>query len=253
MVINIKNVRDILNAKLDMVQRGILITILLNKETDPKLTLAKCKASFNFTKHKSNLCYLHEFGFISWSKYFKAKESLSNVELEPDVIEIIDFMNNLYKRKFSPSSGKTKVNLLNRLSSNSVNDIKKVIANRYKVWKDEPMMSKYLQPSTIFKASNFDKYLEEANHTREGESFVNASRLSLENGTEITTYISNQLIETDTYNLKIFFTDEYGAKRGNGKNIVRYGKDIKRLINVQDINEKHNGLREYLYYYNTKI
>ena len=253
MKINIKNVKEILNLKINMQRRGILITILLLKDDSPKITLAKCKVSFNMTKTKDDLIWLHENNFIQWSKYDQAKKSLEVKKLEPEVIEIIDFMNNLYRRKFSPSTGSTRLNLVTRLKSNSVEDIKKVISNRYAVWKDDSKMKKYLQPSTIFGASKFDKYLEEVNHTREGESFVNASNLNLEDGTEITLAIAKQLINTDTYNLKMFSTDGSGEKRGVAKKIVRYGKDIKRLINVQDANEKYNQVREYLYYYNAKI
>tara|TARA_R110002073_G_scaffold148366_4_gene301514 strand:+ start:16855 stop:17616 length:762 start_codon:yes stop_codon:yes gene_type:complete len=252
MKINIKNVKDILNLKINMQRRGILITILLLKDDSPKVTLAKCRASFNMTKTKEDLIWLHENTFIKWSGYSRAKKSIEVKELEPEVIEIIDFMNNLYKRKFSPSSGKTRPNILSRLNYHSVEDIKKVISNRYAVWKDDAMMGKYLQPSTIFNASKFDKYLEEVNHTREGESFVNASNLNLEDGTEITLKIAKELIDTDTYNLRMFSTDGEGNKRGVSKTITRYGKDIKKLIHVQDSNEKYNGVREYLYYYNTK-
>ena len=250
MKINIKNVKEILSKTLTMSQRGILITILLNKEDDPKLTLAKCKVYLNFTTNKEDLIALHDSNIIEWSGYGKAKGSIVVKELEPEVIEIIDFMNNLYKRKFSASTPLTRKDIINRLKDNTIDDIKKVIANRYAVWKDEPVMVSNLRPSTIFRLVNFTKYLDEVNHTREGESFLNASNLSLENGTPITMEIAKKLISTDTYNLKMYNTDGSGNKRGNGKDVVRYGKDIKRLITVQDIQEQHNGVREYLYYYN---
>jgi uncharacterized phage protein (TIGR02220 family) len=252
MELKIKNAKEILNLKINMQRRGILITILLLKEDSAKLTLAKCKVSFNMTKTKEDLIWLHENNFIKWSGYENAKKTLEVVALEPDVINLIEFMNTLYRRKFLPGSGTTRANLVNRLKTNSVEDIKKVISNRYLVWKDDSRMSKYLQPSTIFKASNFDKYLEEARHTKEGESFVNAEKLDLKDGTEINMSIANELIATDTYNLKMYFTDGEGNRRGSSRKVVRYGKDIKSLIRVEDLNEKFNGVREHLYYYNTK-
>ena len=252
MQINIKNVNEILNLKINMQRRGILITIFLLRDYSPKITLAKCRVSFNMTKTKEDLIWLHEKNFIEWSGYDKAKKTLEVLELEPDVIEIIDFMNTLYRRKFSPSTGSTRLNLVNRLKENSINDIKKVISNRYLVWKDDSQMSQYLNPSTIFRKSKFDKYLEEVKHTREGESFVNASNLNLEDGQEITMSIAKELIDGDTYNLKMFLTDGEGNKRGSSSKVVRYGRDIRKMINVQDSNEKYNGVREYLYYYNAK-
>lgn len=250
MEINIKAIKELLDLKINMQRRGILITILLLKDTSPKLTLAKCKASFNMTKTRGDLIWLHEHNFIKWSGFERAKKIVEDEEVEPDVIEIIDFMNNLYKRKFGHKTYRKKT--LSLLKENSVDDIKKVISNRYVSWKDSTTMSKHLQPSTIFKPAHFIKYLDEANHTREGESFVNASKIDLQDGDTITISIANELIESDTYNLKMFSTDGKGEKRGVAKNIVRYGKDIKKLIHVQDSNEKFNGIREYLYYYNTK-
>jgi uncharacterized phage protein (TIGR02220 family) len=252
MKINIKNVKEILNLKINMQRRGILITILLLKDESPKIHLAKCKVSFSMSKTKEDLIWLHENNFIEWSGYNNAKKTLRVLELEPDVIDVIDFMNTLYRRNFSPSTGSTRVNLVNRLKDNSVEDIKKVISNRYSVWKDDLQMSQHLNPGTIFRKSKFDKYLEEVKHTREGESFVNASKLNLEDGEEITMSIAKELIEGDTYNLKMFLTDGEGNKRGSSSKVVRYGRDIKKLINVQDTNEKYNGVREYLYYYNAK-
>ena len=251
MKLNIKSVKEILNLKINMQRRGILITILLLRDDSSKITLAKCRASFNITKTKEDLIWLHENNFIEWSGFKNAKKSIDDEKVEPDVIEIIDFMNNLYKRKFGHKTYRKKT--LSLLKENSVDDIKKVISNRYVSWKDSTMMSKHLQPSTIFKPSHFIKYLDEANHTREGEAFVNASKIDLKDGDAITISIANELIESDTYNLKMFSTDGKGGKRGVAKNIVRYGKDIKKLIHVQDTNERHNGVREYLYFYNTKI
>ena len=232
MQINIKNVKEILNLKINMQRRGILITIFLLKDYSSKITLAKCRVSFNMTKTKEDLIWLHENNFIEWSGYNNAKKTLKVLELEPDVIDVIDFMNTLYRRNFSPSTGSTRVNLVNRLKDNSVEDIKKVISNRYSVWKDDLQMSQHLNPGTIFRKSKFDK--------------------NLEDGQEITMSIAKELIEGDTYNLKMFLTDGEGRKRGSSSKVVRYGRDIKKLISVQDTNEKYNGVREYLYYYNAK-
>ena len=244
---------DILSENLSMNQRGILITIILNNDYSPKITLAKCKASFNFSKNKEDLIHLHDKGFINWSGVEKARKSLIVKEMEPEVLEILNFMNELYSRSFKPESGNTRVNIMNRLKNNSIDDLKKVISNRYAVWKDDPKMSKHLNPTTIFRASKFDKYLEEVNHTREGESFVNASNLKLEDGTEITTSIARKLIDTDNYNLKLYSTDGSGIKRGVAKKITRSGNAIKKLIHVQNVQENYNGVREYRYYYNKNI
>tara|TARA_R110002126_G_scaffold128726_1_gene271287 strand:- start:734 stop:1486 length:753 start_codon:yes stop_codon:yes gene_type:complete len=247
MKVNIKNLKEIVNDGLSVTQRGILITILLMKDETPKLTLAKCKASLNFTTHKEDLIYLHDKGFISWSGIGRAKKSIEDRVMEKEVVEVIDFINNLYRRGFSYKAYRNDV--LRLLKDYSIEDIKKVISNRYVAWKDEPKMSMHLQPSTLFRAKNFIKYLDEANHTREGESFVNASNLNLGDGVEITLDISKQLVGTDTYNLYMYSTNGDGEKRGSSQKVSRYGKDIVKMLLVQDMNEKH-GAREYRYYYN---
>ncbi len=251
MKVNIKNIKEIANEKLTMTQRGILVTIVLMKDVTPKLTLAKCKVSLNFTTNKEDLIYLHENGFISWSGVEKAKKSLESVEMEKEVVEIMDFMNNLYRRKFSYKAYRKEV--LRLLQDYTIEDVKKVISNRYVCWKDESKMRPFLQPSTLFRIKNFIKYLDEANHTREGESFINIANLEIEHFTEIVTSLAQSLIDTDTYNLFLYKTDGDGNKRGNSSKIVRYGRDIKKLIKVQDTQEKYNGVREYRYYYNSNI
>ena len=251
MEINIKEIKEIANEKLTMTQRGILITIVLMRDANPKLTLAKCKASLNFTTYKEDLVYLHDNGFISWSGASAAKKKLAEELVTPSVIEIVDFMNNLYRRKFGYETYAKGVKSL--LENYSIDDIKKVVSNRYVCWKDESKMSKFLNPTTIFRPSNFSKYLDEAKHTREGESFVNIANLEIEHNTEIVTSLAQSLIDTDTYNLFLYSTDGEGNKRGSSSKIVRYGRDIKKLIRVQDTQEKYNGVREYRYYYNSNI
>ena len=251
MRVNIKKIQEIVNDKLSMSQRGILTTIVLMKDATPKLTLAKSKASLNFITHREDLVYLHEKGFISWSGFELAKKKLEEELITPQVVEIIDFMNNLYRRKFGYATYAKKV--LSLLKTYSIEEIKKVVSNRYVCWKDEVKMRKHLNPVTVFRPSNFVKYLDEANHTREGESFVNIANLEIEHFTEIVKSLAQSLIDTDTYNLLLYSTDGEGNRRGSSSKIVRYGRDIKKLIRVQDTQEKFNGVREYRYYYNSNI
>ena len=154
-------------------------------------------------------------------------------------------MNKLYRRKFNPDSESTINNLRNRLEKHSLEDIKKVIANRYSEWKDDTTMQRHLNPTTIFRPSKFDKYLEEALRTRVGESFVAANNINLKDGDEITLEIANTFIDKDTYNIKIYQVDGDGNRRANGLSATRYGKDIKKAILLQQRSE----ILEYRYYY----
>ena len=241
----IKNIQSILDEELSLLERGILITIALCKDTDPRITLARFKTKCKISGIKVELISLEERNFIRWSGYKGAKKSVGEAKSNPDVIDVIEFMNGLYNRGFDPDSKSSTINLRNRLKEHSIKDIKLVIANRYKVWKDDETMKIHLNPTTIFRPSKFDKYLEEARSTRVGESFVAAENINLNHGDEITEEISNTFIDNDTYNIKIYETDGEGNRRSNGVRATRYGRDIKKMINLQ----KFHQIITHRYYY----
>lgn len=251
MVLLIKNIADLLNDKLTLEERGILVTILLLKESDPKITLAKVKTKLKMQKVKATLIKLQDNGYIKWSGYKSAKKSLEDKAVSPQVVEVIDFMNKLYGRKFDASSPSTTKNLKERLKKHDVETIKRVVANRYAEWKDDAVMCKHLNPTTIFRPSKFDKYLEDVLRTKKGESFVSAQKIDLKQGDEITAEIAKTFSDNDVYTIKTYQCDTNGNKRGNGMEAKRYGRDIKKMLKVQE-NLAKRGLREHIYTYQNK-
>lgn len=247
----IKSTKEILNDKITMSQRGILITILLVKEDNPKLTLAKFKASSIMRDCKKDLVALHKAKFIKWSGYNYALKSLEKKEQSPDIVEAINFMNKLYRRGFDPNSESTVLGLRGRLKEHNLDTIKKVIANRYSVWKDNKDMSIHLNPTTIFRPSKFPKYLEEAMRTDEGISFVNIDEIGIEDGDELTFENSKNFADRDTFSIKVYQCDADGNKRGNGMVATRYGNDLKRMI-IKQVNLHKRGLKEHVYIYISK-
>ena len=241
----ITDIQKLLNEKLSLIERGILITILLCKDTDKRITLAKFKTKCKMSTIKQELVNLQDGGYIKWSGYRTAAKSLGELKSNPDVLDVISFMNGLYQRDFDPKSASSTTNLKNRLKEYSVDDIKLVIANRYKVWNGNPVMESNLNPGTIFRPSKFIKYIEEARRTRIGESFIAAKNVDLANGDEITSKVVESFINNDTYNIKIYQTDGEGNKRGIGVGATRYGKDIKKMFKLQ----KLNSIRTHRYYY----
>lgn len=245
MKVNVKNLEEILDDRISLVGRGILITILLLRDKDPKLTLAKSKAKISFLKNKEELISLHKLGFISWSGYQNAVESLKKKEESPNVKSILDFMSTLYRRSFSPTS--ERVQLLNTLLEKySVDEIKKVVSNRYVVWKNEPIMCKHLVPETIFRGSKFIKYLEEANYTKEGESFLTASKINLKHGDEITCEIALTFSDLDTYTFYSYEIDSEGKKLTKNRKFTRTGKDIKSLLKIRDYQKQKDFILTYI-------
>ena len=252
MKIKINSVKEILDDKISLIERGILITILLLKEDDPKLTLAKVKAKIKLGQVREELINLQDLGIIEWSGYNLAKKSLLRENVTPNIELIIKFMNNLYGTKFNPKSKTVYVNLSNRLNDYSVEEVKLVIANRWKVWKDDAFGQKYLTPYTIFRPSKFDKYFEEANRTRIGESIISAKNINLKNGDEITLSVVGSFIDSEKYNIRTWKLDVEGKRRGNGMVGIRKGKDVKQALKIQNTNIMHGERREFLYTYISK-
>lgn len=247
MKILVRSIAEIANDRLSIVQRGLLITILILKDPDPKMTLAKLRVKVRLNDYRKDLIFLHQEKYIRWSGYKSAVKSLESTKISPDVVEIITFMNNLYKRKFDPNASNTE--LRNRLRDHDVEDIKKVVANRYAAWKDEPVMAVHLHPSTIFRKSKFDKYLEEVRRTRQGESFVQISELNIKSGDELTEDNVTTFIDSDLYSLRTYKIDKNGARIGSGVKSKRTGKALKSLVKIQFNKLERDGYREESYCY----
>lgn len=248
MIVLEKNVKNLLSQDLTVSQRGLLITAMLCKEKIPAFTEAKFKVFVDYKDHKEDLVYLHEKGYIKWDKYkyYKKKIKENGLKNQEPVHEVIKFMNEMYGRRFDYKS-KVTTNLKARLKEYSIDDIKLVVANRYEKWKDDSVMKENLNPVTIFRATLFAKYLEEAQRTGTGKGIISVSNIGLEEGDEITYEVSRKLVEKDIYTFKTFQTDSNGFKKGNGKIQSNKGKQIKILLNVQENLIKNGGVREFIY------
>lgn len=248
----LKNMKDILDTNLSLSQRGILITILLVKDEDPKFTLAKFKSAVKIKEAREDLVFLHKKGYIQWSEYDRALKLIEEEKVTPEVIEVLDFMNALYKRSFKATTPSYHTPIRNRLADHSVEELKKVVAYKYQDWKDDPVMKKNLNPVTIFRPKNFVRYLEEALRTGEGASFVAAEKINLKYGDVITLDVASTLLDDDIYHIKVYNTNPEGNKRGAGRDAKRYGRDIKTMELREKNKENRSGFREFLYIYANK-
>lgn len=248
----IKHISEILDERLSLSMRGVLITILLLKENDPKLTLAKFKASTKSKEANIVLALLHKRGYIKWSGIKAYEKGLKRRETSPEIIEVYEFMNKLFGRGFKVTeTSPGVVNLRERLNDYSVEDIKLVLANRYSEWKDDTEMHKHLTPFTIFRPSKFEKYYQEARSTKVGTSYLTVEVVGLKNGDEITSETAKSFVDNDTYNIVTYTTDSEGNRRENGLRGTRYGRDIKKTLKIQDNNLKFGTPREFIYVYRT--
>lgn len=240
MKINITQIANLLDSNLTLQQRGLLITILLVKDTSPKFTLAKLKSVIKVTEYHQDLISLHDSGYIDWSGYASAKRQRKKAEMNPDVFEVIDFMNSLYKRSFNKNSESSTKELRNRLAEHSIEDVKRVVTNRYAEWNEDAVMCKHLNPTTIFRASKFEKYLEEANRTKVGQSYLTVDRLQMKHADEFTFEMYGNILDKDIYAIKTYDVDPQGVKITSGMLSKVYGSNLKKMLKAQN-NKIQNG------------
>lgn len=75
------------------------------------------------------------------------------------VKKIIDHLNKVADSRFSDKSSDTQKHIKARWNEgNDLDTFIAVIDHKTKEWKDDPTMSKYLRPSTLFAAKNFENY-----------------------------------------------------------------------------------------------
>jgi uncharacterized phage protein (TIGR02220 family) len=249
-IIEGKTLVDLLNDKLTLEERGLMFTIIMMRDKDPVLTEAKVKAKFSTIKYRHVYMRLHEAKLIKWSGYEKSRKIINKkTNVDPKVVEIMKFMNNLYGRNFKLD----QVGVRARLDEHyDIEEIKLVIANRYEEWKDNEVMQVHLNPGTIFRPSKFEKYYEEATRTRVGESIVSAEKMNIKNGDVITLKMAQQFLDDSVYKIKTFRLDYNGSRAGIGMIGNRYGKDIKKSMKIQANTIKSGGQLEYEYVYLTK-
>lgn len=77
------------------------------------------------------------------------------------IVEIVNYLNDVAGKKFKHTTRKTQTLIKARLREGfTVDDFKRVIDNKTKEWKQDPKMSKYLRPETLF-GTKFESYLNE--------------------------------------------------------------------------------------------
>lgn len=91
------------------------------------------------------------------------KEKKGSIAPRPEHKEIIDYFNEKAGTKYMHTSKSTQTAINARLNDRfSVNDFKAVIDIKVKKWLNDPKMRDYLRPETLFAASHFESYLNEA-------------------------------------------------------------------------------------------
>ncbi len=85
----------------------------------------------------------------------------------PEHIEIIDYLNTKTGSDYKPTTAATQKAINGRLDEGyAVEDFKAVIDVKVSEWANDEKMRQYLCPDTLFRPSNFEKYLQQAKAQR---------------------------------------------------------------------------------------
>lgn len=91
------------------------------------------------------------------------KEDIIEIEIENPVETIVELLNRLTGSSFRAKTDATSKAINARLSEGyTVDDALLVVEYKVEDWLNDAEMSKYLQPSTLFRPSNFENYFQAA-------------------------------------------------------------------------------------------
>jgi len=184
-------------AKLDMVQRGLLITAMMNYQigedlpemdaiTDMAFSFIKDDMDYNNQKYDEKCERNRENGkkggrpkangflenpkkangFLENptkpTKTLSESESESESDKEDICRDVIDYLNQSLGTKYT-TKNKTNMSHINARAAegHTLDDFKRVIDKKVAQWKDDPKMSAYLRPETLFCSKHFESYLNE--------------------------------------------------------------------------------------------
>lgn len=80
--------------------------------------------------------------------------------ISPQVAEVVEHLNSRLGTRFSPKTRQTRESISARLSDGyTVKDLCDVVDSKADEWASDPKMSKYLNPTTLFRPGNFERYV----------------------------------------------------------------------------------------------
>lgn len=128
-----------------------------------------CKLYKAKPKHKLKITYecegkiavvekvVYELPEVEWQQADKSAEDIST----DDIKVIVEYLNNKIGAHYKPNGKKIKELIKARMNEGyTVEDFKTVIDKKFKSWGNDPKMSLYLRPSTLF-GTRFGEYLNE--------------------------------------------------------------------------------------------
>ena len=91
------------------------------------------------------------------------KSITQNSAIQQKAIEVIRFFNTTCKTTYRENSKEFLKNVIARINDGyTVEDFKKIVLFKFNQWNEDPKMKEYIRPSTLFRASHFEEYLQDA-------------------------------------------------------------------------------------------
>lgn len=164
-----------------------IINELMEKGYMARVPSRKNNGDFNgyeYTLHEKPRCTFHDNANHDSAKRDVAKPATTNNDSTNNDLtnnnsnrvdhftykEIIEYLNRYTGKKFNFRAKANQELIKARFNEGySKEDFLKVIDNKVSEWIDVDSMKDYLQPSTLFRKSNFDKYLNQTVKPKENE------------------------------------------------------------------------------------
>lgn len=115
------------------------------------------------------------------SREEKSLQEKDILSVKPDVIEVINHLNEVTGSKYKATTKSHSENISARLQDYSVDDLKSVINFKHGEWGGDQRMAAYLRPQTLFNAGKFEGYLVAARVPAK-QSLHNLANIQYESG-----------------------------------------------------------------------
>lgn len=81
--------------------------------------------------------------------------------LNPQAVEILEYLNVKAKKGFKPGDANLKFILARLAEGHTADDLKAVVDRKVAQWSEDPKMAQYIRPATLFNDEKFNQYVGE--------------------------------------------------------------------------------------------
>lgn len=144
---------DFTQITLDDVTRAVVDCELYKAKPKHKLKITyECEGKIAVVEK-----VVYDLPDVEWQQADKSAGDMST----DDIKDIVEYLNNKIGAHYKPNGKKIKELIRARMNEGyTVEDFKTVIDKKFKSWGNDPKMSLYLRPSTLF-GTRFGEYLNE--------------------------------------------------------------------------------------------